>query len=370
MSQLISAQAGNTYTTYDTKIPSLSDSANVVEAFKLYHYGLDSYTGSTAPSSTSIYGHLNSIGGRLTTIEGATYVNRLTGTANQVSVSASTGNVTVSLPSTVSLTNLSTSGSASVGTNLTVTGNATVNGNATIAGTLTVSGSATFINTTNTTVNDPLIVLADNNTSANSVDLGTVAKYNVSGVKYAGLVKDVSDSGKWKLFSAVTADPTTTVDFSSATYDTLLLGTLESTNISSASATVSTSLIASSSATFNGLTTFSSSAVFTGPTDIRYQTTTSSSTNYITALGDTGKIVEMSNAGANTFTVPLNSTSAFPVGSQIVVIQTGAGQTTITPTGGVTINGSPGLKLRAQWSSATLIKRATDTWVAVGDLVA
>ena len=42
----------------------------------------------------------------------------------------------------------------------------------------------------------------------------------------------------------------------------------------------------------------------------------------------------------------------------------------VAATAGVTINATPGLKLRAQWSSATLIKRATDTWVLVGDLSA
>jgi hypothetical protein len=41
----------------------------------------------------------------------------------------------------------------------------------------------------------------------------------------------------------------------------------------------------------------------------------------------------------------------------------------ITGASGVTVNATPGLKLRAQWSSATLIKRGTDTWVAIGDLV-
>jgi antitoxin component YwqK of YwqJK toxin-antitoxin module len=98
--------------------------------------------------------------------------------------------------------------------------------------------------------------------------------------------------------------------------------------------------------------------------------TTTASVSYTLVLTDKNKIVEISNASANTLTVPLNSSVAFPVGSQITFIQTGAGQTTITPTGGVTINGTPGLKLRAQWSSATLIKRATDTWVAIGDLSA
>jgi hypothetical protein len=90
--------------------------------------------------------------------------------------------------------------------------------------------------------------------------------------------------------------------------------------------------------------------------------------SYTLVLTDKDKLVEVSNASANTLTVPLNSSVAFPVGSQITVLQTGAGATTITATGGVTINATPGLILRAQWSSVTLIKRATDTWVALGDL--
>ena len=92
--------------------------------------------------------------------------------------------------------------------------------------------------------------------------------------------------------------------------------------------------------------------------------------SYTLVLSDASKIVEMSVASANTLTIPLNSSHAFAVGTQIIILQTGAGQTTIAGTGGVTVNGTPGLKLRAQWSSATLIKRATDTWVAIGDLVA
>lgn len=92
--------------------------------------------------------------------------------------------------------------------------------------------------------------------------------------------------------------------------------------------------------------------------------------SYTLVIGDNGELVEISNASANTLTVPLNSSVPFPIGSQITLLQTGAGQTTITPAGGVTINATPGLKLRAQWSSATLIKRGTDTWVAIGDLSA
>jgi hypothetical protein len=85
-------------------------------------------------------------------------------------------------------------------------------------------------------------------------------------------------------------------------------------------------------------------------------------------LSDASKLIEMGVGTANNLTVPLNSTVAFATGTQISILQTGAGQTTVVATGGVTINATPGLKLRAQWSSATLIKRATDTWALVGDL--
>ena len=94
-------------------------------------------------------------------------------------------------------------------------------------------------------------------------------------------------------------------------------------------------------------------------------------TTYTLALTDDGKVVEMNNASANTLTVPPNSSVAFPVGAQILVLQTGAGQTTLAAGAGVTINSKDGnLKLSAQWCAATLIKRATDTWVVVGDLSA
>jgi hypothetical protein len=78
----------------------------------------------------------------------------------------------------------------------------------------------------------------------------------------------------------------------------------------------------------------------------------------------------MNVGSANTLTVPPNSSVAFPVGTELTVLQTNTGQTTITPGAGVTINGTPGLKLRAQWASAVLIKRAENTWVAIGDLSA
>jgi hypothetical protein len=98
--------------------------------------------------------------------------------------------------------------------------------------------------------------------------------------------------------------------------------------------------------------------------------TNAQTASYTLVLADKNKLVEMSVASGNTLTVPPNVDVAFPVGSQIRVLQTNTGQCTLTAGAGVTINGTPGLKLRTQWASATLIKRATNTWVAVGDLSA
>jgi hypothetical protein len=94
-------------------------------------------------------------------------------------------------------------------------------------------------------------------------------------------------------------------------------------------------------------------------------------TTYTLVLADaSNKLVELSNTSAITVTVPLNSSVAYPVGSQIMLLQTNTGQVTVAGAGGVTVNSNPGLKLRAQWSSATLIKRAENTWVLVGDTTA
>ena len=90
----------------------------------------------------------------------------------------------------------------------------------------------------------------------------------------------------------------------------------------------------------------------------------------LSALTERDSIIEISNASATTLTIPANASVAYPVGTTIDIIQTGAGQVTIGNAAGVTVNATPGLKLRTQWSSATLLKRATNTWLVYGDLTA
>jgi hypothetical protein len=91
-------------------------------------------------------------------------------------------------------------------------------------------------------------------------------------------------------------------------------------------------------------------------------------TTYTTVLGDASKLVTLSNASAITLTIPANSSVAYPVGTKIDLAQIGAGQVTVAGASGVTVNSTPTLKFRAQYSAATCIKTATDTWLLVGDL--
>ena len=98
--------------------------------------------------------------------------------------------------------------------------------------------------------------------------------------------------------------------------------------------------------------------------------TSAQTASYTLVLTDKNKIVEMNVASGNNLTVPPNSSVAFPVGSQINILQVGAGQTTVVQGAGVTVDAAPGLKLRTRWSYATLIKRAENTWVLVGDISA
>lgn len=93
--------------------------------------------------------------------------------------------------------------------------------------------------------------------------------------------------------------------------------------------------------------------------------------SYTAVLTDDGKLITLSNASANTLTIPPNSSVAFGVGTQINIAQLGAGQTTIVAGAGVTLNSAgTKLKLAAQFALATCVKTDTNTWFVVGNLSA
>lgn len=86
--------------------------------------------------------------------------------------------------------------------------------------------------------------------------------------------------------------------------------------------------------------------------------------SYTLVLDDKSKLVTMSNESANTLTIPLNSSVAYPVGSWIDIITIGAGTCTITADSGVTLNGTGGgTKPLSQWAGARLYKIAENTWI-------
>lgn len=89
--------------------------------------------------------------------------------------------------------------------------NDTFDGNLTVTGNLEVQGTTTEIDSTTVTISDPLVKYAKDN-SSDAVDTGFYAKYNDGSDKYAGFVRDASDSGAFILFDGVGAEPTSTVD--------------------------------------------------------------------------------------------------------------------------------------------------------------
>jgi hypothetical protein len=96
--------------------------------------------------------------------------------------------------------------------------------------------------------------------------------------------------------------------------------------------------------------------------------------SYTAVLANNSQVVTMDNASPNTFSIPTNASVAFTIGTQINVLQIGAGQTTIQAvTSGTTTINSTGAsaaapKLRARYSAATCLKAATDTWYVFGDI--
>jgi hypothetical protein len=90
----------------------------------------------------------------------------------------------------------------------------------------------------------------------------------------------------------------------------------------------------------------------------------------LSSLTERDDLIEMNSASAMTLTIPPASAVDYPIGTSIDILQTGAGQVTVAAGAGVTVNATPGLKLRTQWSGVTLFKRAANTWVVYGDLSA
>jgi hypothetical protein len=129
--------------------------------------------------------------------------------------------------------------------------------------------------------------------------------------------------------------------------------------------------IDSTVATLTGTQTLTNKTLTDPKINLAFDAETAS---YTAVLANNGQVVTMDNGSANTFSIPTNASVAFPIGTQINVLQIGAGQTTIQAvTSGTTTIQSTGAtaaqpKLRVRYSAATCLKAGTDLWYVFGDI--
>jgi hypothetical protein len=115
----------------------------------------------------------------------------------------------------------------------------------------------------------------------------------------------------------------------------------------------------------------SAALAWQAPRAIPKATVADTSTAYTAVLTDAGKQTTLSNAASITYTIPPNASVAFAVGTEIEIVQIGAGNVTVAAGAGVTIVQPPSMTLVmvGQYSSALATKTATNTWRVEGDFV-
>jgi hypothetical protein len=157
----------------------------------------------------------------------------------------------------------------------------------------------------------------------------------------------------------ISIDTATTVDKTTAQV-------LTNKDLTSGTNTFPTSL-----ATLTGSETLTNKTLTDPKINLTFDAETAS---YTAVLANNGQVVTMDNASANTFSIPTNASVAYPIGTQINVLQIGAGQTTIqaVTSGTTTILSTGGTaaapKLRVRYSVATCVKAGTDLWYVFGDI--
>ena len=377
---------------YSTLIPSLSDSADIQEALRLYHYGAASGTapGEYDPTNTnpvllpvqSVAYYLNNLQGQITTLSGSLGVQTSAWTSKGVILTASAASTLFPLSVGSDGTVLTADSSATGGLSwtslpVTLTNTATLSNKTLTAPRFADNG---FIADAN---GNEMVIFDTVASAVNELTIGNAA---------TGTNPFIAASGGGTNIS-INLIPKGTGQVQSNGIDILTQTNTVTgiTNKSLVSPTVSGLYLSDSSIIFEGSSAdvFETTLTVTNPTAARTITLPDVSGTVVTtgnlgavlltpvplsgtiaaALSDAGKMIEMSSGF---FEIPTDASVNFPVGTQITVLQTTSSQITIRPAtaGTTTVNGTPGLKLRTQWSSATLVKRAANLWVAIGDLSA
>lgn len=179
-------------------------------------------------SATSLWKNQTASQAGLAALSGATFTGDIGVNGGDITTTATTASLFNANATTINIG--SEAHTVSIG-DILHTGTTTVQNNLYVAGNITFGGTSTTLSATNLDITDSLIYLSVDNT-ADIIDIGWVGAYVSSSTHlHTGFVRDASD-GKWKLFSGISAEPTTVVDFNGATYDILKIGALEVTDAS------------------------------------------------------------------------------------------------------------------------------------------
>ena len=209
-----------------------------------------------------------------------------------------------------------TQGAQTVSSDLLLPSNSITVGGTITAQNLAISGNITFANAISTlNITDPMIYLAANN-SGNLVDIGMVGHFvgtghtgDTSHYQHTGFVRDYTDN-KWKLFSNVAVEPTTTVTFdSNSYYDVIKVGGVDASSgnitavnaITANSLTLSTALPIASGGTNsssygqNGLLFYNGTSFLTSANVTAYTSNGSSSYVPVISTNALGQVTSISN---------------------------------------------------------------------------
>lgn len=212
------------------------------------------------------------------------------------------------------------------------------------------------------TVNDPGDTITITSAATiNSTDAALRDRSTHTGTQLSSTISDFTEAAQDVVGALLVAGANVTVTYNDASNTLTVAAVMDAEFIRD---TIGTALVAGNGVAVAVDDAGDTITVSRGPQTISSKT----GTTYTFTLADAGTVVEGSNAAAQTFTVPPNSTAGFSIGSDIEIVQMGAGQITIAAGAGVTIRSrGAALKSAGQYAVLSLRKRATDEWVLTGD---